>query len=221
MKKINVLINDKTDNKNYLDFLGLKFDLNVINYSNYTGEDQIDLVLFTGGEDVFPEYYGEKTGKFTLYNVKRDNIEAKIFNINHNVPKLGICRGSQFLTVMSGGKLIQHVEGHGIGGKHEIDIIYPFNTKVEITSTHHQMLYPFNLPKENYIMCAYSTYNRSGIYLNGNNENIDLPNDFVESEIVFYPKSNSLAIQGHPESGVMSEEEKIFFLEYIQKILKL
>jgi len=221
-KKLNVLINEQTGNDSYLAFLALQFDLNIINFCNYSGNEQIDLVLFTGGEDVFPEYYGENTGKHTFVNKKRDQIEQKMFSYTSSkIPKLGICRGSQFLTVMSGGKLIQHVEGHGIGGKHTIDIVHPFNKVVEITSTHHQMLYPFNLSKEEYIICAYSTYNRSGVYLNGNNENINLPDNFVESEIVFYPKYNALAIQGHPESGVMSTEEKIFFLNYIQKILKL
>jgi len=220
-KKLNVLINEQTGNDSYLAFLALQFDVNIINFSNYTGKENIDLVLFTGGEDVYPEYYGERTGKYTSINKKRDNIEHKMFQYTLNIPKLGICRGSQFLTVMAGGKLIQHVEGHGIGGKHTIDIVHPFNQIVEITSTHHQMLYPFNLSKEDYIMCAYSTYNRSGVYLNGDNENISLPNDFVESEIVFYPKYNALAIQGHPESGVMSIEEKMFFLKYIQQMLKL
>lgn len=220
-KNLNVLINEQTGNASYLAFLALQFDLNIIKFCDYNGKQEIDLVLFTGGEDVYPEYYGERTGKYTSINRKRDNIEYKMFQHTLNIPKLGICRGSQFLTVMTGGKLIQHVEGHGIGGKHTIDIVYPFNQTVEITSTHHQMLYPFNLSKEEYVMCAYSTYNRSGLYLNGDNENISLPNDFVESEIVFYPKYNALAIQGHPESGVMSIEEKMFFLKYIQQMLKL
>lgn len=220
-KKLNVLINEQTGNDSYLAFLALQFDLNIVKFCDYTGKQELDLVLFTGGEDVYPEYYGERTGKHTSYNSKRDSIESNMFHYTKNIPKLGICRGSQFLTVMCGGKLIQHVEGHAIGGKHTIDIVYPFNQTVEITSTHHQMLYPFNLSKEDYVMCAYSTYNRSGVYLNGNNENISLPNDFVESEIVFYPNYKALAIQGHPESGVMSNDEKMFFLNYIQKLLKL
>lgn len=33
---------------------------------------------------------------------------------------VGICRGAQFLNVMAGGKMIQHVEGHAIHGTHEI-----------------------------------------------------------------------------------------------------
>jgi len=221
-KKLVVLINEQTRNDSYLDFLRLKFDINVVNFENGKNKiKDIDLALFTGGEDVDPAYYEESKGRFTSCNKKRDQIEHKMFMSSLSAPKLGICRGSQFLTVMCGGKLIQHVEGHGIGGTHPIDIVYPFEQKVEITSTHHQMLYPFNLPKENYLMCAYSTNHRSGVYLNGNNENISLPEDFVEPEIVYYPKYTSLAIQGHPESGVLSTDDKMFFLDYIEKMLKL
>src|SRR3546814_3238996 len=34
-------------------------------------------------------------------------------------PMAGICRGGQFLNVMCGGSMIQHVEGHAIHGRSE------------------------------------------------------------------------------------------------------
>ena len=40
---------------------------------------------------------------------------------------------------------------------------------------------------------------KSSTYLNGNDEEIELPPFFVEPEIVFYSNSKALCIQGHPE----------------------
>ncbi len=173
----------------------------------------IDLVLFTGGEDVNPSLYGEKLGKHTFSNNKRDVLEEQIFSKFSKVPKLGICRGGQFLTVMNGGKLIQHVENHN--SNHNITFIPSADKALDftnssvtipVTSSHHQMMYPFNLDEDSYIIYGYSEYNRSPIYLNGANDNIKIPVSFVEPEVIYYPKTKSLCIQGHPEW--MDFEEK-------------
>lgn len=161
---------------------------------------QADIVMFTGGEDVNPELYGEKVGDFTSINKKRDIEEEAIFKqaTKMNKKMIGICRGAQFLTVMSGGKLIQHVNNHGVSRGHGM-----YNTLtndiINITSTHHQMLYPFNMEKNLYQIIGYSADQLSNTYLNGDNEEIMLPKDFVEPEIVLYKNTNALAIQCHPE----------------------
>lgn len=54
---------------------------------------KFDLLVFTGGEDVSPDYYNEIKGKYTSTNVKRDALESDMFHLFKNVPKLGICRG--------------------------------------------------------------------------------------------------------------------------------
>jgi anthranilate/para-aminobenzoate synthase component II len=229
-RKLSVLINEKTGNDSCLDFLKLKYEVNVVNF-NKTFEDfgginpdTVDLVLFTGGEDVDPKYYNQKPGKHTSYNVNRDAVEAKMFkSVPANFPKLGICRGAQFLTVMSGGSLIQHVENHGIGGTHDITMTHLYGGKrIAMTSTHHQMMNPFRMREDkDYILCAHSTNFLSPVYLNGSDTNIKIDETFLEPEIVFYPIHNSLAIQGHPESRVMTAEDQLFILNYIDKILKL
>lgn len=158
-----------------------------------------NLIIFTGGEDVNPDYYNERKGKHTFCNKKRDEEEEKIFYNFSTTPKLGICRGAQLLTVLNGGQLIQHVENH-TNCNHSISFFNEFKgLEIELPSTHHQMMYPYNLRKENYELIAYSTYFRSGVYLDGENKQKKLKNDFLEPEIVFYPSYNSLAIQAHPE----------------------
>ena len=159
-----------------------------------------NVVLFTGGEDVYPGNYGEDVGKYTSHNRNRDKQETSEFIKARDLGKLcvGICRGAQFITTLSGGGLIQHVSGHGISGTHKIHLI---NEKVDIdiTSTHHQMMYPFYLDKSDYVILAKTKDNLSSTYLNGDDCEKSLPLDFVEPEIVYYKNTNSLCIQGHPE----------------------
>jgi len=159
-----------------------------------------DVVFFTGGEDVCPVFYGEDTGKYTIYNENRDKQEISKFNEAINFGKfiLAICRGSQLITVLSGGNLIQHVTNHAILGTHKIHLINE-DVDVDITSTHHQMMYPFYMDKNKYQIIAKSTIDLSTTYLNGNDNEKNLSNDFVEPEIIYYNQTNALCIQGHPE----------------------
>lgn len=156
-----------------------------------------DVALFTGGEDVDPTLYGEMKGKYTGSYLPRDKAEANLFNDcqDYKVKCLGICRGSQFLTVQSGGRLVQHVRNHGTS--HEV-----FTTKgktVVLSSTHHQMMNPFKLDKKDFELIGWAE-GISDTYLNG--ENTEIPffhKERIEPEIVYYPRTESLCIQAHPE----------------------
>lgn len=181
---------------------------------------RVDLIYFSGGEDVTPGYYNESVGKYTHYNTKRDKLCENIFSSYYHIPKLGICRGAQFLTVFSGGKLIQHVEGHT--KEHPISLHYkglqnPSN--YNIPSTHHQMMYPYDMNRLNYNLLAWSTYHRSLTYLNGEDKEIELPNKFLEPEIIFYRKTRSLAIQGHPEYSTCNRDTVEACLNLISNFL--
>lgn len=69
-----------------------------------------DGFLFTGGQDVSPALYGEKTratcGEIC---VKRDAFEQRLFAqaLEQDKPMLGICRGIQFFNACLGGTLYQ------------------------------------------------------------------------------------------------------------------
>ena len=193
---LNIVIADDASSLDYVSYLKEKFEVIVHKTKDVKNPKDIDLVLFTGGEDVNPEQYCERVGKFTNINKSRDNKEIETFNKfrNHSF-LLGVCRGSQLLTVLNGAKLIQHVEGHC----RDHSMIVRNNLKYNITSSHHQMLYPFDLNEKDYELIAYSEYFQSKTYLNGDNEEIELPKNFLEPEIVYYKNTNSLCIQGHPE----------------------
>lgn len=207
-KDIKVLIADGTRSSEYIDFLNTRFNVSVVKNG-----DECDLVVFTGGEDVSPSYYHDNKGNRTSCNTRRDQVEADVFHKYRFTPKLGICRGNQFLTVMNGGKLIQHLDGHG--SSHEV--LYRNVDSFTVTSTHHQASYPFNLNKNDYKILAFSKYFRSGTYLNGDNKEIDIPKDFVEVEIVKF--KNCLGIQGHPEYQSAGEKFKNISLKLIDELI--
>lgn len=183
---------------------------------------KVDMLIFTGGADVNPDYYNQPKGSLTTTNVARDKVEWEVAHIYTDAFKLGICRGAQLLTVVNGGRLIQHVNNHN--GNHLISIrngIIPNLTpsmirdyydedtesfEIEMTSSHHQMMYPYSLKEDDYDLIAWSTNFLSTTYLNGSDRETMLKDSFLEPEIVYYPQRNSLCIQGHPEYSTCPED---------------
>lgn len=161
---------------------------------------EADIVLFTGGEDVSPALYGAKPHSSTYCNEKRDKAEISVFKkIKPTQLALGICRGSQFLCVMNGGKLVQDCRGHALYSTHGIT---DGKTEYEITSTHHQMQYPYNLDPRKYDVLFRSSTLRSVVGYAGQDLDITAIKENGEPEIVLYHKTGMpkcLAIQGHPE----------------------
>lgn len=102
--------------------------------------EEADLVVFAGGDDVNPALYGEKPHSTVSWNDDRDtaDINAYLFCMETGIPMLGICRGAQFLSVMNGGKLYQHVDGHN--GDHWIWDLNRRHRIGKISSVHHQMV---------------------------------------------------------------------------------
>ena len=127
---------------------------------------------------------------------------------------VGICRGAQFLTVMNGGKLVQHVNNHAISGTHPCHIKMPSGPKavkietVEVTSTHHQMMYPWTMCFTDYHIIGYSrslcTKYEGTPECESSERYLVNPHTVpIEPEVVWYPKSQCLCAQFHPE--VMDE----------------
>ncbi len=76
-------------------------------------------ILFTGGPDIHPNYYGEAVDPEAGVEVDtgRDEFEIPLARLalEQDLPVLGICRGFQLLNVVLGGKLIQDLPGHRAG----------------------------------------------------------------------------------------------------------
>lgn len=163
--------------------------------SNFPKLTEQHVVFFEGGTDVAANYYGAAQHRANQWpDRERDTFEQEVYQhaIKYGAKMIGICRGAQFLTVMNGGKLIQDVDGHG--GSHMIKLLT--GERVIATSTHHQMMFPFDIPKHRIL--AHAIPARSPIY-EGLMDMKDKDKITCEPEIVWYPDSQSLCIQGHPE----------------------
>lgn len=157
---------------------------------------EIRFVVFTGGSDVSPSFYNEDVYCRTYSDKKRDLFEKDIFDqiFKLKIPMVGICRGAQFLCVMAGGKLVQHVEGHH--GNHLIETSE--KRILTVNSLHHQM----QMPPEDAEILAWASPSKSKVYYGIKH----IPD--CEPECVWYPKINALGIQYHPE--IMSPESEGF-----------
>lgn len=212
MKKIRICTLFQYVNQAYIDYFETNFDVEWV--ESY--DDQVSFALFTGGPDVNPSYYNEEKGMYTYTNDERDVIEIDFFNsLPNELLKVGICKGAQLLTVLAGGKLIQHVTGH----MDYHNIVTNDDKVIPVTSDHHQMMFPFNIDNDDYEILAKSEINRSIKYLNGDNQSIKLPFDFVEAELVYYNKINALTCQGHPEYSSANELFKQYFIQLINEKL--
>lgn len=91
---------------------------------------QIDGILFTGGEDISPLYYGENPIKeLTLTSSERDEYELKLFKkaYDSSLPILGICRGIQLINVALGGTLYQDINAQLTGSLGHLPAENPVN----------------------------------------------------------------------------------------------
>lgn len=119
---------------------------------------------------------------------------------------------------MNGGLLVQDCDNHAIGYTHRIS---DGNKVFDITSTHHQMQYPYNLDPKDYTILYKSYDNRCSYYV-GDKINIDYLISCGEPEIVLYHKDGlpvCLAIQGHPEMMDIESPANIEINNIINKLM--
>lgn len=157
---------------------------------------EAQVIIFNGGADIATSIYGEQPiDRFIPeQQSRRDIYEIDIFN-NYKDPsilKVGICRGSQLLNCLNGGRLWQDVNNHG--QSHEM-LVIATKEVIRVTSTHHQMMRP-SLDGE--VLAVADVATRK--YADGANfPAFRYDDDHRDTEIVWYPKTSTLCIQGHPE----------------------
>ena len=121
--------------------------------------DRLDAVVFAGGADLDPALYDQPAHERTTgLRPDRDAAEVPLMRaaLDRDLPLLGICRGMQVLSVVSGGALEQHLpdvvghEGHrpepGVYGRHGVRLAPGslahrlLGDEVSVPSYHHQGL---------------------------------------------------------------------------------
>lgn len=159
-----------------------------------------DIIIWNGGADIATSLYGEKPVAVGIpeHLSPRDEEEVSLFEKYRNdATKLliGVCRGGQLLNVLNGGKLYQDVNGHG--GDH-LMIDTRTNEIITVTSTHHQQFRPNHATANVIGLSSESTFKNSA---SGSGAVVKTDNLLKghDVEIVWYPDTRSLCIQGHPE----------------------
>lgn len=171
-----------------------------------------DLIQFTGGSDVTPMLYGESLHPKTYCSQRRDLEEAGYFSFAQrcSIPMAGICRGGQFLNVMNGGKMYQHVNGHAKGREHDLEDRFS-GEQLSVTSTHHQMMIPgYN---GEIIAVAYESKVKESY------DSVFLANE-ADVEVVYYDNTKSLCFQPHPEF-YNADSTRDYYFELLNRYLGL
>lgn len=154
---------------------------------------EADLVVGIGGSDVSNIYYNQPdSGKLHCYpEFDKYEYEHYLKAISLKKPIVGICKGAQWASALSGGAIFQN-------------IIHPHHHFIEtndgqrfiVNSLHHNLIDLSQLKEnEDYKMLAWANH-LSPIHINGYNQNIKCEK---EPEIVWFKKINFLGFQMHPE----------------------
>jgi gamma-glutamyl-gamma-aminobutyrate hydrolase PuuD len=172
-----------------------------------------DMLQFTGGEDVTPAIYGEETHHTTGNYFGRDLQEAGYFAIavRTGKPVSGICRGGQFLNVMSGGKMYQHVSKHAVVGTHKL-VDEQSGNDIAVSSTHHQMMRagPDGIIVATADLGGFKQYMADGTV-------VEAPAGEPDTEVVYYPHTKALCFQPHPEFFRPDHECFQYYFELINR----
>jgi gamma-glutamyl-gamma-aminobutyrate hydrolase PuuD len=166
-------------------------------YNNFKlHPENYKLVLFTGGEDVDPSFYNDTSPKgICHYDTERDLQESAIYKIavENNIKMVGVCRGMQLLTVLTGGSLIHHATGHGCG-MHDIVITINGRTRKQaVNSLHHQLCIP---SRGNYVI-GWSAERLSEMYVGKDDKRVNYTGPEIEA--IVFPDINAFGVQYHPE----------------------
>ena len=102
------------------------------------------VLMLWGGEDIGTELYHETPNKYvdTHKASERDLRELEYIKtaVKRGLPIIGVCRGAQLLCVAAGGRLAQHIDGHG--SSHKVTLQDEDGSVIFCNSSHHQMMIP-------------------------------------------------------------------------------
>jgi len=157
---------------------------------------EVDMVVFSGGADVHPSFYnGIDRHGFCWTSLKRDRFERSVFEHCelHGIKITGICRGLQFINVMAGGFMFQHINHHAMNYMHEV--YFPFSGEMVPTNSYHHQL--VGLPSSA-IPIAWTKSRRSSIYIWPKGQITRVIRQ-EEIEAAIFPKFRAMGVQYHPE----------------------
>jgi len=190
---------------------GLFNSYDVANHPKDMDDPDSALVVW-GGADIHPSLYNKPNVATNAGDrpSQRDQLEWALMRKakQMEIPIIGICRGAQMLCALAGGHLIQDVTDH----TRSHDVITNCNLVLNVSSLHHQMMFPFDVEHE---MIAWSKRKLSRHYA-------DAP-EFrqlnVEPEYVYFPKVKGIAVQWHPEFMKEDTPANQYFFKSLERYL--
>lgn len=175
-------------------------------------DSQADLVCFTGGADVSPELYcHQNTASSTSPHRDLAEVGQYLKYLRMGVPMVGICRGGQFLNVMNGGTMVQHLDKPHYMGKRRVQLLdHKGNQRVHdsdntkkvvpwLHEDHHQGMVPTD----------------AGIVIG--RDAIDGTAEIILYNYFSYPKARHLCFQAHPEWG--HDPTRVLFFNLLEEYL--
>ena len=151
-------------------------------------------LILWGGEDISPSLYNQPSvhAHASDYCSMRDIVERNLFEeaVALGMPIIGICRGAQLACALSGGSVFQHING----GHHRKHLIETYDgQQLETSSCHHQALDLRNLNADDYELLAWDHDRITTAHTDTYAVDVVIP------EVVWFKKTKTFAIQGHPE----------------------
>lgn len=156
--------------------------------------DMADGVLLIGGKDYDPRSYGEGPHPETDLTRMRPHFDLAFGAavLKRDLPVLGICAGCQLLAIVTGNKLIQHLDNaseHRNGARHAATVVHPGflaraletapGTAITVNSFHHQAVDPDTLDRK-WIVSARA--------FDGTVEALELPGERMVLGVQFHPE---------------------------------
>lgn len=165
----------------------------------YDPWEDYDVAVFTPGADVSPFLYGAKRLTNTSSDPVRDMRENRFYrDLPVKTPKIGIGRGAQFLNVMAGGTMWQHVTDHA-ATHYVIDLVT--GESITVTSMHHQEMVSTS-DAALLAVCNVAQQKRNSFgSMNYDIFENDKKGVHYDTEVVWYDRINALCFQPRPEMG--------------------
>lgn len=160
-----------------------------------------------------------KWQKDLLYETDLEDTVLYIKALILGIPVIGTGGGGMLIAALNGCKMIQEINGH-----HKLHTVYSYNKESNnIYSSHSQLMYPFDLPKEDYNLVAWTNKLSSEYIMDKFKQTTSIAKSFVpvEPEIIYFPKTNSLAIQTGPESHNDSNYVMLMYEDYLIDLFNL
>jgi putative glutamine amidotransferase len=145
--------------------------------------DRLDLVIFSGGEDIHPRIYNSSITYTGGINEFRDEIELQILKESQRKNKkiFGVCRGHQLINAYNGGMLAQDLKAEGFG----------------LHSNPHKISWRVNSDLKEIFPTVNSLHHQGVISTGSNLKSLATKDRIVEATLS--NSGNILSVQWHPE----------------------